>query len=250
MSKDGLLAGSGATRLLITHELFLLPQLDAILVLHEGRRAALEAFPALTALAAASPVLAQALQGQPDPDPAAWLEDSKTAGSPAGQPLLLPPPPEQADQHKIIRDEERATGAVTAAVLNGLLASGGWGNAAWVGVLFCGAEALSIVATFHFGQWARLPPAADADPLRRALQGRLAWLVALVLVLGGLRLVTLFRFFTASSRSLHGAMFQRVMHAPVAFFQANPVGRILNRFAKDMQVIDDDKEEEEVSAWR
>jgi len=37
----------------------------------------------------------------------------------------------------------------------------------------------------------------------------------------------------ASSR-LHDRLFQRVMGAPVSFFDTTPLGRIINRFSRDM----------------
>lgn len=40
------------------------------------------------------------------------------------------------------------------------------------------------------------------------------------------------------SKNLHNAMLARLVRAKVAFFNAQPVGRILNRFAKDMRILD------------
>ena len=40
-------------------------------------------------------------------------------------------------------------------------------------------------------------------------------------------------FIKGSSR-LHNQMLLRVMYSPMVFFEMTPVGRILNRFSKDM----------------
>jgi len=42
-----------------------------------------------------------------------------------------------------------------------------------------------------------------------------------------------------ASVRLHNSIFTRLLRAPVAFFDTNPAGRILNRFAKDLGVIDE-----------
>uniref|UniRef100_T1J105 ABC transmembrane type-1 domain-containing protein n=1 Tax=Strigamia maritima TaxID=126957 RepID=T1J105_STRMM len=41
-----------------------------------------------------------------------------------------------------------------------------------------------------------------------------------------------------ASSKLHQKMFQRVLHCPMSFFDTTPVGRILNRFSKDMDELD------------
>ncbi|KAF8907317.1 ABC transporter [Gymnopilus junonius] len=41
-----------------------------------------------------------------------------------------------------------------------------------------------------------------------------------------------------ASQSLHRAAIKRVMHAPMAFFETTPLGRIMNRFSKDIDTID------------
>ncbi|TRY79142.1 hypothetical protein TCAL_05895 [Tigriopus californicus] len=42
-----------------------------------------------------------------------------------------------------------------------------------------------------------------------------------------------------SSTQLHHSMFKRIIRAPSRFFDVNPVGRVLNRFSKDMGSIDE-----------
>ena len=41
-----------------------------------------------------------------------------------------------------------------------------------------------------------------------------------------------------AARSLHYSMYERLIIAPMSFFQATPIGRILNRFAKDVGDVD------------
>ena len=41
-----------------------------------------------------------------------------------------------------------------------------------------------------------------------------------------------------SSKNLHNSAIKRVLHAPMSFIDVTPLGRILNRFTKDMDVLD------------
>lgn len=42
----------------------------------------------------------------------------------------------------------------------------------------------------------------------------------------------------SSSYELHNYMFYRTMKSPLYFFDMTPVGRILNRFSQDIDIID------------
>ena len=42
-----------------------------------------------------------------------------------------------------------------------------------------------------------------------------------------------------ASESLHNSMFGHIIRAPCRFFDTNPVGRVLNRFSKDMGSVDE-----------
>lgn len=42
-----------------------------------------------------------------------------------------------------------------------------------------------------------------------------------------------------TARSLHNQMFNALLRAPVLFFDSNPIGRVVNRFSKDVSSIDE-----------
>ena len=42
-----------------------------------------------------------------------------------------------------------------------------------------------------------------------------------------------------ASRTLHNGMLKNILRSPMAFFDTTPMGRILNRFSKDIYTIDE-----------
>ena len=42
----------------------------------------------------------------------------------------------------------------------------------------------------------------------------------------------------AASEKIHEALLEKTMHAPLSFFETTPIGRILNRFTSDIDIID------------
>ncbi|XP_023217340.1 multidrug resistance-associated protein 4-like [Centruroides sculpturatus] len=49
----------------------------------------------------------------------------------------------------------------------------------------------------------------------------------------------LLKFFTAASTKLHNNMFRCIIRTPISFLDNNPVGKVLNRFSKDVNNMDD-----------
>ncbi|XP_019519396.1 PREDICTED: multidrug resistance-associated protein 4 [Hipposideros armiger] len=58
-------------------------------------------------------------------------------------------------------------------------------------------------------------------------------------IFGIARSLLVFYVLVNSSQALHNRMFESILKAPVLFFDRNPVGRILNRFSKDIGHMDD-----------
>ncbi|XP_068575379.1 ATP-binding cassette sub-family C member 4 [Cebidichthys violaceus] len=63
-------------------------------------------------------------------------------------------------------------------------------------------------------------------------------LTVAVIIFGFLRNMILFHVLVKSTQSLHKRMFSSILGTPVRFFDINPIGRVLNRFSKDMGQLD------------
>ncbi|XP_031562171.1 multidrug resistance-associated protein 1-like [Actinia tenebrosa] len=53
-----------------------------------------------------------------------------------------------------------------------------------------------------------------------------------------------------ASNVLHDRLIVNIMHSPMSFFESTPLGRIVNRFSKDMYVIDETVPNSLMSFWR
>ncbi|KAG7227636.1 hypothetical protein INR49_005451 [Caranx melampygus] len=68
--------------------------------------------------------------------------------------------------------------------------------------------------------------------------GVYAGLTATSVVFGFLRSLLFFNVLVSSAQTLHNSMFNAILRTPVRFFDINPIGRILNRFSKDIGYLD------------
>ncbi|XP_041663750.1 ATP-binding cassette sub-family C member 4-like [Cheilinus undulatus] len=68
--------------------------------------------------------------------------------------------------------------------------------------------------------------------------GVYAGLTATSVVFGFLRCLVFFNVLVSSAQTLHNSMFNAILRTPVHFFNVNPIGRILNRFSKDIGYLD------------
>ncbi|KAK6485739.1 multidrug resistance-associated protein 4-like isoform X1 [Huso huso] len=68
--------------------------------------------------------------------------------------------------------------------------------------------------------------------------GVYAGLTVVTVIFGFIRSLLLFKVLVNSAQTLHNQMFQSILRTPVRFFDVNPIGRILNRFSKDIGQLD------------
>ncbi|XP_051799250.1 ATP-binding cassette sub-family C member 4-like isoform X1 [Acanthochromis polyacanthus] len=68
--------------------------------------------------------------------------------------------------------------------------------------------------------------------------GIYAGLTGATIIFGFMRNLVLFNVLVRCAQSLHNGMFKTILRTPVRFFDINPIGRILNRFSKDIGQLD------------
>jgi ATP-binding cassette subfamily C (CFTR/MRP) protein 4 len=64
-----------------------------------------------------------------------------------------------------------------------------------------------------------------------------ALIVGLCLVML-IRSIVIFKIILTSGTNMHNKMTEAILRTNVVFFDSNPIGRIINRFAKDMGIFD------------
>ncbi|CAB1327868.1 unnamed protein product [Coregonus sp. 'balchen'] len=68
--------------------------------------------------------------------------------------------------------------------------------------------------------------------------GIYAGLTGATLIFGFARSLVMFNLLVKAAQSLHNRMFNSILRTPVRFFDINPIGRVLNRFSKDIGQLD------------
>jgi len=94
---------------------------------------------------------------------------------------------------------------------------------------------MSVAVYIWMAKWSKMEKAEQASD--RNVNAYII-LVVVSVAAAVLRTCLWFRALTTASLRMHDAMLAAVLRAPIQFFDANPVGRILNRFSKDIGFTD------------
>ncbi len=139
------------------------------------------------------------------------------------------------DKGKLIKAEEREVGSVSAAVYKAWIdGAGGWGFLIVATCLYLSGEAARVASSFWLGIWAGDDFTKSAGfymGIYFVLSLVQTMMTAFVSVVGAIGSIN-------ASRSLHRSLVETVLYAPMSFFDATPLGRIVNRFTKDMSQMD------------
>ncbi|KAF8030767.1 hypothetical protein BT93_D0065 [Corymbia citriodora subsp. variegata] len=240
----------GKTRVLVTNQLHFLPQVDRIILVHEGMVKEEGTFEELSR----SKVLFQTLmenagkmEEQIEEDEEGEKKNVKEKTSkPAANSIVNELPNDQGLGKKgkggklvLIKQEERETGIVSWQVLmryKGAL--GGLWVVAVLSICYILTEVLRISSSTWLSFWTHQNTSENYRPgfyiLIYALLsfGQVIMMLtnAYWLIISSLR----------AAKRLHDSMLQSILGAPMLFFHTNPIGRIINRFAKDLGNIDRD----------
>jgi ABC-type multidrug transport system fused ATPase/permease subunit len=113
------------------------------------------------------------------------------------------------------------------------------GGNLWVGVLLfmmATGQGFQIATNLYLASWSSMD---KEDQQASSSYVTYGLLVAGTAIAACTRSYFGFRSTVLASESLHNAMLRAVVRAPVLFFDQNPLGRVLNRFAKDIGCVDD-----------
>ncbi|KAG9508844.1 Multidrug resistance-associated protein 1, partial [Fragariocoptes setiger] len=242
-STTGLLANK--TRLLVTNSLFVLPYVDKIVVMVDGKITETGTYNQLTSVdnGAFAEFIRQYNSRSDEQDnkhgEMVETEDQALESQPMSESMKAIKVGAGAD--KLIETEHSETGKVRFSIYLYYFRSASF---FWVTVVLLSlitANALNVGSNFWLSEWASDSEHADTRydiglrNLRMAGYGILGGLQALCILLASLALAV--GAVNASTR-LHSALLQRTLRAPMTFFDTTPIGRIVNRFAKDIDVVD------------
>ena len=139
----------------------------------------------------------------------------------------------------LIEQEDRVVGAVTFKTYLTYFQACGWnGLGVFLGIIatFTVAQASQVMIDWWVGEWAKQNEASESSNASIYIYLALTACTGLLVTIRGLYFVAISML---SSKNLHNAIFHRVLMAPInTFFDVTPVGRILNRFSRDIDMID------------
>ncbi|CAE7647708.1 ABCC5, partial [Symbiodinium microadriaticum] len=143
----------------------------------------------------------------------------------------------EKEKGRLINMEDREVGSVSIKVYGKwTIAAGGLYAGAIVICMFVVGECISVLASYWLSYWSAH---RDDHSAWYYLKIYIA-INSSVLVMMTIRDLYLAMVGWKASRRLFEGMVVSVLHAPMAFFDTTPMGRILNRFTKDVLTVDVD----------
>jgi len=236
-------AGKGVV--LVTHQLQYLPHADKIVVLDQGRQAFVGTFAELDrrraefgyldipALASSATDAAKGAVGGLRKSRSGILATRFFEKSKSDVALLSE---QQRQQAAIIVEEDRNVGTIEGGLWWNYLRRGGKWHALLALLSLLVSQALMLMTDYWLRWWSE---EEFGDQSKDLYVWVYAILVSCCILMGYLRARHFFAYSLRTSTSLHNDALKAVIRAPLTFYNANPAGRILNRFAKDQNQIDE-----------
>ena len=136
---------------------------------------------------------------------------------------------------EVVSKEDRVIGVVAFRTWFAFIGAGGATLTAVVFGMFLLGEGSLMYADLLVLRW------ADREHQRTSsdIYIRYASFVGTATIVGGLQGVVLFVATLKAATNLHSRALRKVLYAPMAWIQANPFGRVINRFSADVAQIDD-----------
>ncbi|PNY06586.1 ABC transporter C family member 2-like protein [Trifolium pratense] len=233
----------GKTRVLVTNQLHFLSQVDRIILVHEGMVKEEGTFEELSSQG----ILFQKLMenaGKMEEYEEEKVDIEATDQKSSSIPVVNGAVNDHAKSESkpkvgksiLIKQEERETGVVSLNVLTRYKnALGG----TWVVLVLFGCyistEVLRISSSTWLSHWTDQSAAEGYNPaFYNLIYAALSFCQVLVTLTNSYWLIISSLY---AARRLHEAMLHSILRAPMVFFHTNPLGRVINRFAKDLGIV-------------
>jgi ABC-type multidrug transport system fused ATPase/permease subunit len=135
--------------------------------------------------------------------------------------------------------EERETGTIGFGTYWNYIKSGGLGIFLFSLILMFVIGGVRVYYALWLSDWSSTDPAVSGRHVRDTWIGVYVGLILIECVLVPIRLVPIIFWGRNASRVLHQGLLSSVIRATTSFFDLTPSGRIISRFSKDMNMIDE-----------
>ena len=223
----------GRTRILVTNQMSILKQCDAVIALEDGKIVSADA----------AEIMADIIDSERRRKDSVASQESVNEKSDDA-------PEEKKEGQELMEKEERARGAVPlAGYVRYLKAGGGLVAFAICYLAFMSTIFLQVYQSFWVSNWS-----TDATPINKTnaihlpytdhskgyYLGGYAILATILATMTYTRTVLLARIGVSASKKLHADLTARILRAPTSFFDTTPTGRIVSRFSKDVHSMDEE----------
>uniref|UniRef100_A0A4W2DEJ1 ATP binding cassette subfamily C member 4 n=1 Tax=Bos indicus x Bos taurus TaxID=30522 RepID=A0A4W2DEJ1_BOBOX len=248
-------------RILVTHQLQYLKAASQILILKDGQMVQKGTYTEFlkSGIDFGSLLKKENEEAEPSPVPGSptlrnrTFSESSVWSQQSSRPSLKEATPEGQDTENIqvtLTEESRSEGKVGFKAYKNYFTAG----AHWFIIIFLILVNLAAQVSYILQDWWLSYWANQQSALNVTVNGQgnvteklnLNWylgiysgLTASTVLFGIVRSLLVFFVLVSSSQTLHNQMFESILRAPVLFFDRNPIGRILNRFSKDIGHMDD-----------
>lgn len=240
----------GKTRILATHQLQFLRNVDRIIVLKDGEVEADGSYDELIAMGMDFGRLLENPAEEERPGSVPPSRSNSRNASSTSLSSLKSSATEKEDPTEVA--EARTKGKVSGKVYASYFKAGGnWCIVATIAMLCALSQTLASASDFFISQWVNMEEKyvnETKDGIVEDWRGPISrdvcmyvytGLIVSTVIITLIRSITFFSTCMRASAKLHDRMFRSISRATMRFFNINPSGRVLNRFSKDMGAIDE-----------
>ena len=214
----------GKLRFLITHQHQFIPQCDRAFEVKDGQMD--EVSPSaylLSSSSSSSSEIEEEIEEEMPTDEEGVKDDSKS-------------PETSKPKIEMISKEDSSTGGVSLQTYFSYFRHGGTAKGIIFMILAISSQVMFALTDIWLSKWTDRNINDKDDSFHYRYY---AIAVSILIVLGVTRSLLFFRLAITAATGLHNSMFKAIIASPVCFFDSNPSGRILNRFAKDLGQLDE-----------